>query len=135
MSEQDNLFFQISDLSALKMRLAAKVADLSAQILSLKHKQARQRPDRKVMDHAVVRYLERVYKIDMDRIRNDIRALCDESVPFVKCDGLWNAKGMVLITNHDGSVVTVLGENEAVNYVGRRLANGERSQIKAEEAA
>lgn len=134
MSEQDELFSQISDLSALKMRLASKVDALTSEILSLKHRQARARPDRKVMDHAIVRYLERVYKIDMDRIRNDIRALCDESVPFAKCDGLWNAKGMVLITNQDGSVVTVLGEKEAANYVGRKLANGARSQILTEVA-
>ena len=82
---------------------------------------------RHVTDHAILRYLERIDGVDMDAIRNAIRTLADEAEQFAYCDGLWHSSGLVLITNDNGEVVTILDDAQAQNYVGRRLANGARS--------
>lgn len=127
--EQDRLRAAIGDLGALRQSLQDRANNLATHITSLKNRLARQTGGRRVSDHAVVRYLERVFGIDMERTRDDIRRLVDESTPFASCDGLWHSKGMVFILNDDGAVVTVLGEKEAVNYVGSRLVNGQKSEI------
>lgn len=127
MSDGDGLRAMIGDLSAVRQRLMAKADEIGGQVSALKDRLARKEQSRRVSDHAIVRYLERVFGIDMEKTRADIRALCDESVAFARCDGLWHAKGMVFILSDDGSVVTILGAKEAANYIGRRLVNGERS--------
>jgi hypothetical protein len=82
---------------------------------------------RRVTNHALLRYLERVVGLDLESHRNEIRALCDQASEFKNCDGLWHQSGVVLITNESGDVVTVLGSDEAKKYAGRRLVSGERS--------
>ena len=113
----DKLRGAIGDLNAVRQRLMSKANDIGSDIASKREQLARAEKSRRVSDHAIVRYLERIYGIDMEKTRADMRDLCDASVSFANCDGLWHSRGMVFITNDDGDVVTVLGEKEVEGYV------------------
>lgn len=134
MSEDaDAIRATIGDLCALRQRVNVAAMNMTAAINRMHEVLARREATRRVSDHALVRYLERVHGIDMDKARAEIRRMCDESVPFSKCEGLWHAKGMVFITSDDGAVVTVLGEGQVSTYIGRKLMNGQRSALEVPE--
>jgi hypothetical protein len=71
-----------------------------------------------VTDHAVVRYLERVLHLDVDKIREDIRALATDSTPvrspnrgnLTHCLALMAPGGRAALIIDDERVVTVLGK-------------------------
>lgn len=89
-----------------------------------------------VSDHAIVRYLERVTDVDLDLLRAEIRGLARDAVAFAKCDGHWHAeKRLVFILNETGDVVTVLSEEQAARYWGRRLVNGTRAEPRLDPIA
>lgn len=82
-----------------------------------------------VTDHAIVRYLERVLHLDVEKIREDIRAVAQKSRPvavpvYRKGDGIAmmspDNKCVSIIENE--RVVTVLGKREigrASSWMGR----------------
>jgi len=119
----------IKDLKLIDEMLVSARSRVRNEIATIREKQRqRARKPRDVSDHAVVRYLERTGRIDIDAIRQEINALADEAVPFAKADGVWHAgAGMVFITN-GSSVVTVLSEEQSEKYIGRDLATGDEAQ-------
>ena len=121
---------EISRLIVLRRALSATASALGYQVRALKNKLSGD-AERVIKDHAVIRYLERVKGVRIEDVREEIRALSDAAVPFKKCDGMWHASGIVLMTNDDGEVVTVLDETQAENYIGRNLQNGDRATREA----
>lgn len=67
-----------------------------------------------ITDHAVVRYLERVLNIDMDKIREDIRDLASNTVPITAPPdkAFMHTGGKAVVIIDECRVVTVLGVKE-----------------------
>lgn len=125
MTDSDKLRGQIKDLGNLIGKTGEFLAQLRRSQTKLKHALAREDPERKVTDHAVVRYLERVRGIDMDEVRTEIRALANEAQEVKGGDHYWHPDGVILIIGDDAQVVTILGAEQVEKYAGRKLTNGE----------
>lgn len=74
-----------------------------------------------VSDHAVVRYMERVLNLDIEKLRDDIRELAATGTAFKNMDGLWCPKRQVIVIIENNRVLTVLGKREAEKHHGRQL--------------
>ncbi len=124
-----NLKAEIEELRNLQQILNDNVSMVRRRLSAAKNKLLSASAEKRdVSDHAIVRYLERAKGVDVAAIRNEITELADKAVPFKNCDGLWEASsGVVIITNDDGLVVTILTQEQAQKYIGRRLTNGDRA--------
>jgi hypothetical protein len=80
-----------------------------------------------ITDHAVVRYLERVKRIDVDAIRQEIARLAVDSTPFKTMDGArWNWEKQCVVTVIGHSVTTIIDHAAATQYVGKKLIDGQK---------
>lgn len=70
-----------------------------------------------ITDHAVVRYLERVLNLDVEKIREDIRALATNTVPIAAPPdkAFMHTGGKAVVIIDECRVVTVLGVRELRN--------------------
>jgi len=71
-----------------------------------------------VTDHAVVRYLERVYGVDLARLRSRIAKVTahgrNQGATAVQCSGV------KYLISKSGKVVTVTGNNQPLTNRGKR---------------
>lgn len=67
-----------------------------------------------VTDHAIIRYLERVLHLDMDKVREDIRSMATDTVPMAgpPYGAHMHSKGKAMFIIHGERVVTVIGRRE-----------------------
>jgi hypothetical protein len=67
-----------------------------------------------VTDHALVRYMERVLHIDMEKVREDLRAIAENTVPMSAPprDAHMHVGGKCVCIIESNTVVTVLGTRE-----------------------
>lgn len=115
----------VRDLELLHRALSFARTKVSNEISDIREKQrARARKPRSVSDHAVVRYLERTGRVDIEAVRAEVNALVEASESFKKVDGVWHSElGMVFIVE-DGVVVTVLSTEQSEKYLGSDLLSG-----------
>lgn len=118
----------IGDLKLLEQALTEARARVRYELADIKEKQRARKMNRPrdISDHAVVRFLERTGRVDVEAVRREISALIDASTPFGgKTEGVWHSDtGMVFILE-GRVVVTVLSEEQSEKYIGRELVTGE----------
>jgi len=124
----DDLITEIADIGAALSGLNSASSALRARHNALKQEQAKRGiKEREVTDHAVVRYLERRYKIDVSAIRDELRGIAKEATPAKDGEHYWHeATEMILVVNEIGRIVTVLGPDQIEKWRGRKLSNGQR---------
>jgi hypothetical protein len=71
-----------------------------------------------ISDHAILRYLERVHGIDMDRVRAEMECPALAVADAFGCPVLIGKNGERLVIR-DGTVVTVIAKSR---YVGKTIA-------------
>lgn len=67
-----------------------------------------------VTDHALVRYMERVMHLDMDKVREDIRAMAENSIPMSgpPRGARMNPSKKAMFIVEEDRIVTVIGARE-----------------------
>ena len=123
--------------------IRARIAELSAEIKTNIDENDRKRAERtrlkkqlvqmgasarEVSDHAVVRFLERVKRFDVESVREELRTLADEAEAMKANEHYWHAgTGFVLLLNKDGGIITVLDEKQSAQHEGRKLKDGKKA--------
>lgn len=68
-----------------------------------------------VTDHAIVRYLERVLHLDVEKIREDIRAVAQKSRPVAA-----PSRGGVAMMSPDCKCVSIVEDERIITVLGKR---------------
>lgn len=123
MDEGDN-----NDLTAIEVALSNRLANVRRAKDRAKRLRVETGEDvRSVTDHAIVRYLERHKGMDVEAIRDELRQIATEAEPSKDGEHYWHeARGVFIVLNTLGAIVTVLSREQAEKWVGRKLLNGER---------
>lgn len=130
--DSDKLDAQIRDLGSIENALRARAQNVQKERERLTRRKAMRTGERRVCDHAVLRYLERVRGFDIGAIRDEIRAMANAAIAMKDGEHHWHeASNAVLIIGDDGQVITILSPDQIEKFVGRKLMNGER--VKAAE--
>ena len=119
-----------SDLKAIEQSLSERLAEIR-RLRRLHHIAQVERgvKERTVSDHAVLRFMSRVMKVDTEAVRAEIRRLADECSPVKDGEHYWHPSGVVLILGDGGQVVTVLGEEQSQKFIGRKLLHQGRATL------
>jgi hypothetical protein len=119
----------ISELRSMLSLLSGAASDVRRKLDIAKETKRQMNGDvRRVTDHSLVRYLERVKGIDMEAVRGEINALVDASVGFKNAkDARWNSEAKLTLIVEGETVVTILGAEQSEKYLGRSLENGARA--------
>lgn len=72
-----------------------------------------------VTDHAIVRYLERVLHLDVEKIREDIRAVAQKSRP-VESPFYRKQSWTSAVMSPDEKVVSIMDGEKIVTVLGKR---------------
>lgn len=81
---------------------------------------------RMVTDHALIRYLERHKGLNVEAVRDEMRALADNSTPAKDGEHHWSEAGIIMVLGASGQIITVLSTEQATTWFGRKLRNGTR---------
>lgn len=124
----DDLLTEANDLDQVVGRLGSQIHTLRVRKGVLKDElQRRGVKHRKVSEHAVLRFLERIASVDTGNIRNIIRRMASRAVPTHIKDHYWDkTTGTMLIIGDDGQVITILSPTQAKAWLGMKLADGSR---------
>jgi len=125
----DEQIGEIEDLLALEQYLSGRLFVVRRSRDMLKRKRLEEVPsDRMITNHALIRYMERHKGIDVEAMRNELRAIAAEAERTKKNgEHHWHQEtGIILIIGDAGQVITVLSPEQAEKHLGRKLANGER---------
>ena len=83
-------------------------------------------------DHAVVRYLERVWGMDVSALREEIAMVCENAEPLIG-DKMRGADGHLYCVNNDGFITTVLPLDAVTNEAAEsERVKGERLRPNAQ---
>jgi hypothetical protein len=124
MLSNDQLSNDIDDLLAVENRLQAKLALLRRARDDLKRERiARGLKTRSVSDHAIVRYLERCKGTDVERFREELRAMVSECVETDDGEHI-HPSGALLVLGQDGQIVTVVGKEQRAQYLRKKGIKG-----------
>lgn len=105
----------LSHLSKVRLAKASRKAELIGMAMV----------KRSVTQHALHRYIERILGIDLEKAKDTIRQMADESTLLKDNRHHWNeAAGVALILGPDGRVVTILSKEQSDKYQGRKSKNG-----------
>lgn len=117
----DALLDAMNDLACLIQERSVSIHNLRRTKQAMKDEHLRRNPDaRRVSDHAIVRYLERVIGYDIQAIREALRRDADAAVPCEKAGFCWHPDGHVLVIGDDGQIITVLTEDQVLEWEGSR---------------
>lgn len=103
--------------------MGAICADLKAELADVERAIALARPERGlgVSDHAVLRYLERVRGIDIETVRQEVRAAVRDGHQITPDTVRGRKRELYVIGS--GQIVTVLPVGSKSHNVGKRRAN------------
>lgn len=123
----DETIDEIADLAALESLYGGKLASVRRRRDELR----RERVDtgegqRLVNDHALLRYMERHKNIDVNALRDELRAIASQAIPAKDGEHYWHESGVILILGEVGQVITVLSPEQSAKWTGRKLKNGAR---------
>jgi hypothetical protein len=132
----DELESELSDIGDMIGRLNTATHALRRQQTVLRDMKARRglmvRP---VSDHAVIRYLERVKGVDINAIRDELRAIANEAVPAKDGEHHWHeATQTILIIGDSAQIITVLSQDQVEKWANRKLKNGDRITLGEPDA-
>lgn len=123
----DKLHDEIADLAAIEQVVAEHLAMVRRRKGVLKKHLVESGEElRLVTDHALLRFMERHKGIDVDSFRSELRKLADEAQPAKDGEHHWHASGVIMIIGSEGQVITVLSQEQAEKWDGRKLKNGAR---------
>lgn len=127
----DELDSEIGDISNAIGRLNTALATLRLRHAELKEERLRRgQRERSVSDHAVVRYLERHEGLDIEAVREELRAIADASTPAKDGEHHWHEESqLILILGEAGQIITVLAPEQLEKWSNRKLRNGERVNL------
>jgi hypothetical protein len=119
-----------SDLLALEQSLNNRLTEVRRlRRIAEQERISNGTEQRRVADHALVRYLQRVIGMDTEKYRDDLRKLANEAVAVKDGEHHWHPSGVILVLGDVGQVITVLDNVQADKFAGRRLLDGGRATL------
>lgn len=116
MSDLDKM--TVTQLQEEQTRVLSRIGELDTQLSDLRNrltgirssleKRLRPAPEPRVSDHALMRYLERVYDLDFEAMRNEI--LSDKAKEALKMGATAYTHNGVKFIAKDGVLVTVVNK-------------------------
>lgn len=123
----DEIHDEIADIIGLETALGGRLSSLRRRREKLKRDLVELgKSERLVTDHALIRYLQRHKGIDVDAMRDELRALADGAAPAKDGEHFWHPSGVIMIIGNEGQIVTVLSPEQSEKWDGRKLKNGAR---------
>lgn len=123
----DELVDEIADLAALETLYGSKLASVRRRRDELRRERVDSGEEQRLVnDHALLRYMERHKNIDVNALRDELRAIASQAIPAKDGEHHWHESGVILILGEIGQVITVLSPEQSVKWMGRKLKNGTR---------